>query len=62
MKLPEAVEYHFTKRVAMIFDRMLHKFGDDVSLWLQYIEYLKKTNNANVLNRVFAQCVFHPTL
>jgi hypothetical protein len=55
MRLPESVEHHFAKWITMIFGRMLTKFGSDVTLWLQYIEYLKKTRNASTLNRVFAQ-------
>ena len=55
MRLPESVEHHFAKWITVIFGRLLNKFGSDVTLWLQYIEYLKKTRNAATLNRVFAQ-------
>lgn len=63
MRLPESVEHHFAKWITMIFGRMLTKFGSDVTLWLQYIEYLKKIRNASTLNRVFAQAIqLHPTV
>jgi U3 small nucleolar RNA-associated protein 6 len=54
-RLPVKIEHHFSRRTNTIFSRMLLKFGSDVTLWLQYIEYLKKTRNVPTLNRVFAQ-------
>lgn len=61
-KLPEKVEHHFTSRTCSIFDRMLFRFGNDATLWLQYIDYLKNTRNVPTLNRVFAQAIQrHPT-
>ncbi|KAI7893137.1 U3 small nucleolar RNA-associated protein 6-domain-containing protein [Mucor mucedo] len=49
------------KRINNLFRRATIKFGGDLSLWLQYIEYTKKIKAYNILSTVFVQAIqFHP--
>lgn len=43
------------KRINNLFRRATIKFGGDISLWLQYIDYTKKIKAYNILSTVFVQ-------
>ncbi|KAI8886444.1 hypothetical protein K501DRAFT_244139 [Backusella circina FSU 941] len=54
-------EYSGVKRIFALFRRATTKFKGDVALWLQYIDYAKKSNSRNVLSSIFTQAIqYHP--
>ena len=47
---------HFqARRIAALYERALSRFGDDSRLWLDYVSYLKKTNQPKAVGRVLAR-------
>ena len=47
---------HFqSRRIAALYERALSRFGDDSKLWLDYVSYLKKTNQPKAVGRVLAR-------
>ena len=47
---------HFqARRIAALYERALSRFGDDSKLWLDYVSYLKKTNQPKAVGRVLAR-------
>lgn len=58
---PSASDVTSTRRVSFIFDRALRKFGDNVGLWEQYIEFCRRTGSSRALNKVFPKALaLHP--
>ncbi|KAL6059850.1 U3 snoRNP protein [Balamuthia mandrillaris] len=61
-KLPELSEFSGVRRIHFLYHRLLRKFGEDVKLWLQYIDFCKNTGSVKALNRTFARALrAHPT-
>ncbi|KAF9179363.1 U3 snoRNP protein [Haplosporangium sp. Z 11] len=55
-------DYAGPRRIYFIFKRCLIKFKGDISIWLQYINYAKKTGASRTLGRIYAQAIqLHPT-
>jgi U3 small nucleolar RNA-associated protein 6 len=48
-------EYSGVKRIMALFKRATTKFKGDIALWLQYIDYAKKSNSRNILSVIFTQ-------
>lgn len=58
---PSSSDHSSTRRVCFIFERALRRFGDVVSLWLQYIEYCRRSGSSKRLDKVFPKAVqSHP--
>ncbi|CAO3619014.1 unnamed protein product [Cunninghamella echinulata] len=54
-------EYCIKRRILQLFKRTSNKFKGDLSVWLQYIDYVKKNDSKNVLSAIFVQALqFHP--
>ncbi|KAG0216542.1 U3 snoRNP protein [Mortierella sp. GBA30] len=54
-------DYAGPRRIYFIFKRCLIKFKGDISIWLQYINYAKKTGASRTLGKIFAQAIqLHP--
>ncbi|KAF9283302.1 U3 snoRNP protein [Mortierella alpina] len=54
-------DYAGPRRIYFIFKRCLTKFKGDISIWLQYINYAKKTGASRTLGKIFAQAIqLHP--
>ncbi|KAI8371436.1 U3 small nucleolar RNA-associated protein 6-domain-containing protein [Radiomyces spectabilis] len=50
------------RRIFFLFERATNKFRGDLSLWMQYIDYLKKCGARNLLSGVFGKAIqLHPT-
>ncbi|KAF9916500.1 U3 snoRNP protein [Lobosporangium transversale] len=55
-------DYAGQRRIYFIYKRCLTKFKGDISIWLQYINYAKKTGASRTLGKIFAQAIqLHPT-
>jgi len=55
-------DYAGPRRIYFIYKRCLVKFKGDISIWLQYIDYAKKTGATRTLGKIFAQAIqLHPT-
>ncbi|KAF9114901.1 U3 snoRNP protein [Mortierella sp. AM989] len=55
-------DYAGPRRIYFIYKRCLTKFKGDISIWLQYINYAKKTGASRTLGKIFAQAIqLHPT-
>lgn len=55
-------DYAGPRRIYFIYKRCLIKFKGDISIWLQYISYAKKTGASRTLGKIFAQAIqIHPT-
>ncbi|OBZ87819.1 U3 small nucleolar RNA-associated protein 6 [Choanephora cucurbitarum] len=55
------LQYSGTRRIYNLFRRATIKFKNDLSLWLQYIDYAKRNKSNNVLSSVFVQAIqYHP--
>ncbi|KAG0325842.1 U3 snoRNP protein [Dissophora globulifera] len=55
-------DYAGPRRIYFIYKRCLIKFKGDISIWLQFIEYAKKTGASRTLGKIFAQAIqLHPT-
>ncbi|KAF8928593.1 U3 small nucleolar RNA-associated protein 6-domain-containing protein [Dissophora ornata] len=55
-------DYAGPRRISFIYRRCLTKFKGDISIWLQYINYAKKTGASRTLGKIFAQSIqLHPT-
>ncbi|KAK3815275.1 MAG: U3 small nucleolar RNA-associated protein 6-domain-containing protein [Benniella sp.] len=55
-------DYAGPRRIYFIYRRCLTKFKGDISIWLQYINYAKKTGASRTLGKIFAQAIqLHPT-
>lgn len=44
-------------RIHSLFDKALLKFSNDLSIWLQYIEFCKKTNAKRSLSKAFGKLI-----
>eukprot|EP00128_Syssomonas_multiformis_P009774 Colp12_sorted_trinity150504_noHs@5056 len=56
-----ASEYALVRRLHFIFSRALKKFKGDVKLWLQYIEFCKRSESSKLLSKTFAAALqYHP--
>ncbi|KAF9962103.1 U3 snoRNP protein [Modicella reniformis] len=54
-------DYAGPRRIYFIYKRCLNKFKGDISIWLQYINYAKKTGASRTLGKIFAQAIqLHP--
>ncbi|KAG0348325.1 U3 snoRNP protein [Podila minutissima] len=55
-------DYAGPRRINFIYKRCLKKFHGDMSIWLQYINYVKTTGASRTLGKVFAEAIqLHPT-
>lgn len=55
-------DYAGPRRIYFIYKRCLIKFKGDISIWLQYIDFAKKTGATRTLGKIFAQAIqLHPT-
>jgi U3 small nucleolar RNA-associated protein 6 len=53
--------YSSNRRICFIFERALRRFGDNVSLWLQYIEFCRRSGSSKMLGKTFPKAVqAHP--
>ena len=43
------------RRIHFIFERLLRRFKGDVRLWLQYIDFARRTGSLNALGRIMAR-------
>lgn len=50
-----AVSAH--RRIHQIFQKAHQKFGDDLSIWLQHIDFCKKTNSVHQLDKIFGRLI-----
>ncbi|TIA87832.1 hypothetical protein E3P99_02964 [Wallemia hederae] len=58
---PSPALYGIQKRILQLFDKATSRFRSDISLWLKYIEYLKKVGANKLLSRTFARVInLHP--
>ena len=49
------------RHLHFLYERMLRKFKGRVDLWMQYIEFSKRSDSTKVLGRAFAQALqLHP--
>jgi len=47
---------HFqSRRIAALYERALSRFGSDSPLWLEYVTFLKRTNQPKAVGRVLAR-------
>ncbi|KAG0048132.1 U3 snoRNP protein [Gryganskiella cystojenkinii] len=54
-------DYAGPRRIYFIFKRCLTKFHGDISIWLQYLNYAKKTGASRTLGKIYAQVLqLHP--
>ncbi|ORX61554.1 hypothetical protein DM01DRAFT_1404333 [Hesseltinella vesiculosa] len=54
-------EYSIHKRIFQLFKRALVRFHGDVSLWMQYIDFAKKSQSQKLLSSIFVQALqYHP--
>jgi len=54
-------DYAGPRRIYFIFKRCLTKFSGDISIWLQYINFAKKTGASRTLGKIYAQVIqLHP--
>ncbi|KAI8641014.1 U3 small nucleolar RNA-associated protein 6-domain-containing protein [Parasitella parasitica] len=55
------LQYSGARRIYNLFRRATIKFKSDLSLWLQYIDYAKRSNANNILSSVFVLAIqYHP--
>ncbi|KAI8380700.1 U3 small nucleolar RNA-associated protein 6-domain-containing protein [Blakeslea trispora] len=55
------LQYSGTRRIYNLFKRATTKFKNDLSLWLQYIDYARRHKSNNILSSVFVQAIqYHP--
>ncbi|KAG0343041.1 U3 snoRNP protein [Podila humilis] len=55
-------DYAGPRRINFIYKRCLKKFHGDMSIWLQYINYVKGTGASRSLGKIFAEAIqLHPT-
>ncbi|KAG2226810.1 hypothetical protein INT45_005775 [Circinella minor] len=52
-------EYAIKQRINGLFKRALVKFNGDVSLWIQYVDYAKRSQANNVLSGIFVSALQH---
>lgn len=52
-------DYAGQRRILFIFKRATNKFKGDVSLWMQYIDYVKGIRAENLLSGIFAKYVLN---
>ena len=58
-----SVSDHSSKRrISFIYERALRKFNNDVALWLQYIEFCRKSGASKKLNKIFPRALQHHPL
>jgi len=48
-------DHTMVRRIHFIFERGLRKFGGDLRLWLQFIDYAKRSGSRQTLSRLFAR-------
>jgi U3 small nucleolar RNA-associated protein 6 len=49
------------RRIFLLFERALKKFGGDIRLWVQYLDYAKRTGSNVVMTRGIARAIqLHP--
>ncbi|KAF9429964.1 U3 snoRNP protein [Podila epigama] len=54
-------DYAGPRRINFIYKRCLKKFHGDMSIWLQYINYVKSTGASRTLGKIFAEAIqLHP--
>lgn len=54
-------DYAGPRRINFIYKRCLKKFHGDMSIWLQYINYVKTTGASRTLGKIFAEAIqLHP--
>ncbi|KAI8073248.1 U3 small nucleolar RNA-associated protein 6-domain-containing protein [Gongronella butleri] len=54
-------EYSIHRRILQLFKRALVRFKGDVAIWMQYIDFAKKSNANKMLSGIFVQALqFHP--
>ncbi|KAI8059410.1 U3 small nucleolar RNA-associated protein 6-domain-containing protein [Gilbertella persicaria] len=53
------LQYSGARRIYGLFRRATIKFKNDLSLWLQYIDYAKRNKANNILSSVFVQAIQH---
>ncbi|TIC73660.1 hypothetical protein E3Q00_02708 [Wallemia mellicola] len=59
---PSPALYGIQKRILSLFDKATRKFRGDISLWVKYIEYLKKIGANKLLTRTFSTVInLHPS-
>lgn len=55
-------EFSGITRLHLLFNRMLGRYGRDVRLWLQYIDFCKRAKSNKALGKVFGRAIqAHPT-
>lgn len=58
---PAASDVSANRRISFIFDRALRKFGDNVGLWEQYIEFCRRSGSSRALSKIFPRALqLHP--
>ncbi|TIA75832.1 hypothetical protein E3P91_00167 [Wallemia ichthyophaga] len=59
---PSPALYAIQKRILQLFDKATNRFRNDISLWLKFIEYLKKSGANKLLTKTFAKVInLHPS-
>lgn len=60
-KKHSAAEIGIARRMHYVFQKALKKFGNDLKLWMQYIDFCKKTGSTASLGRAFGRLMqLHP--
>lgn len=47
------IEYVLAKRISKLFKELLHRFPDDVQIWLNYMKFCKRVNFMTVVTSYF---------
>lgn len=50
-------DFAHVRRIQSIYRRAVQKFPENLDLWREYIEYLKKNDAAKALSKAFAEYV-----
>lgn len=47
----------FVKRITSLFERALMRFGGDVRIWLQYVDFVRRQNNLPFLGVLMSRAI-----
>ena len=55
-------DFHFIRRIIVLFKKCLIKFGKNENIWMEYFNFLMNNNCINILNKEIGKCLIqNPT-
>ena len=55
-------DFHFIRRIIVLFKKCLIKFGNNEKIWMEYFNFLINNKCINILNKEIGKCLMqHPT-